>query len=194
MLEAAASFPPCRSNHRALPDWWQRVARSHTASDLGSNYPSLSERCNDADEFQRIFGREVPGSFLVCHARAAEASESPSPSDGRRPRGDRQLRRKSADPLDKRRGVAQEPRLQLIPIEVDRDQELTRVNRRPPKHAQDDSSAVVLNRLTAEERRICEWRRLGFSSRQIARHHRNSVATVDALYRQAMGKIRRLLK
>jgi DNA-directed RNA polymerase specialized sigma24 family protein len=68
------------------------------------------------------------------------------------------------------------------------------VNRRPPEHEQDESFTGALNNLTSEERCVCEWRRLGFSSRQIARHQEKSVAAVNALYRQAVAKIRDLVK
>jgi len=58
---------------------------------------------------------------------------------------------------------------------------------------QGNSFTAAMNQLTPEERCVCEWRRLGFSSRQIARHQGNSAAAVVALYGQATAKIRRLL-
>ncbi len=76
-----------------------------------------------------------------------------------------------------------------------KEQKLNRAKRRQPsEHEEDNSFTTVMNQLTPEERCVCEWRRLGFSSRQIARHQENSVAAVKALYGQAMAKIRRLLK
>lgn len=72
---------------------------------------------------------------------------------------------------------------------------LIRPKRREPREPEQDNSFTrMMNQLTREERCVCEWRRLGFSSRQIARHQGNSVAAVNALYSQATAKIRRLLK
>jgi hypothetical protein len=62
-------------------------------------------------------------------------------------------------------------------------------------HVQGHSFATAMDQLTLEEPCVCEWRRLGCSSRQSARHEWNSAAAVEALYSQATAtaKIRGLL-
>jgi DNA-directed RNA polymerase specialized sigma24 family protein len=76
-----------------------------------------------------------------------------------------------------------------------KEQKLTRAKRgQPREHGQGNPFTTVMNGLTPEEYCVCAWRRLGFSSRQIARHHGNSVAAVKALYSQGKAKIRPLLK
>jgi DNA-directed RNA polymerase specialized sigma24 family protein len=62
-----------------------------------------------------------------------------------------------------------------------------------PEQEQHDSLLEALDQLTPEERCVCEWRRLGFTSPEIARNQRTSVRAVDELYRQALAKIRGLL-
>ena len=54
-----------------------------------------------------------------------------------------------------------------------------------------ESANVILNQLTAEERMVCLWKRLGFSSREIASAQPLSRGTVDTLLRAALAKIRR---
>lgn len=53
------------------------------------------------------------------------------------------------------------------------------------------SLRVVLNQLTPEERLICIWKRLGFSSREIARPRAGTRAAIDRLFNNALAKIRR---
>lgn len=62
------------------------------------------------------------------------------------------------------------------------------------EHEQGSSFTTVINQLTQQERCVCEWRRLGFTSRQVAQCQGNSVSAVESLYSQAIAKIRRLLK
>jgi DNA-directed RNA polymerase specialized sigma24 family protein len=50
----------------------------------------------------------------------------------------------------------------------------------------------VLTSLAPDERVVCVWKVLGFSSREIARHRRSSVAAVDALVWRVKQKIRGL--
>ena len=78
-------------------------------------------------------------------------------------------------------------------MEVQQKEQMHNGSERHQPPEQDNSFTTVLNQLMPEERCVCEWRRLGFSSRQIARYQGNSVAAVNALYSQAMAKIRRLL-
>lgn len=51
----------------------------------------------------------------------------------------------------------------------------------------------VLRKLSREERLVCIWKRAGFSSQEIAKHQRRSVAAVDTLFSRAKQKLRRLL-
>lgn len=51
----------------------------------------------------------------------------------------------------------------------------------------------VLGKLSREERLVCVWKRAGFSSQEIAKHQRRSVAAVDTLFSRAKQKLRRLL-
>jgi len=51
----------------------------------------------------------------------------------------------------------------------------------------------VLNRLTVAQRRICIWKRAGFSSEEIASHLGCTVAAVDTIFSRAKAKLRRLL-
>ena len=61
-----------------------------------------------------------------------------------------------------------------------------------PKHPEDEASlGLTLARLTPEERLICLWKRLGYSSREIARSQTRSTSAIDDLFRAAMAKIRR---
>jgi DNA-directed RNA polymerase specialized sigma24 family protein len=50
----------------------------------------------------------------------------------------------------------------------------------------------VLTSLAPDERVVCVWKLAGFSSREIARHRRSSVAAVDALFWRVKQKIRGL--
>lgn len=52
----------------------------------------------------------------------------------------------------------------------------------------------LLNRLTVDQRRICIWKRAGFSSEEIAIHLGCSAAAVDTIFSRAKAKLRRLLK
>ena len=51
----------------------------------------------------------------------------------------------------------------------------------------------VLGKLSLEERLVCVWKRTGFSSQEIAKHQRRSVAAVDTLFSRAKQKLRRFL-
>jgi len=51
----------------------------------------------------------------------------------------------------------------------------------------------VLGKLSREERLVCLWKRVGFSSQEIAKHQKRSVASVDTLFSRAKRKLRRLL-
>ena len=51
----------------------------------------------------------------------------------------------------------------------------------------------VLGKLSREERLVCVWKRAGFSSQEIAKHQKRSVAAVDTLFSRAKQKLRRLL-
>jgi RNA polymerase sigma factor (sigma-70 family) len=51
----------------------------------------------------------------------------------------------------------------------------------------------VLNKLSDDERRICIWKKAGFSSEEIASHLGRSVAGVDTIFSRAKAKLRRLL-
>jgi len=57
----------------------------------------------------------------------------------------------------------------------------------------EDAVKHVLNQLTTKERLVCVWRRLGFRSRAIANHVALPGVEVEALYRIAVEKIRRLI-
>jgi DNA-directed RNA polymerase specialized sigma24 family protein len=50
----------------------------------------------------------------------------------------------------------------------------------------------VLTSLAPDERVVCVWKLAGFSSREIARHRRSSVAAVDALFWRVKQKLRGL--
>jgi hypothetical protein len=52
----------------------------------------------------------------------------------------------------------------------------------------------VLTSLAPDERVICVWKLAGFSSREIARHRRSSVAAVDALFWRVKQRIRGLYR
>lgn len=52
----------------------------------------------------------------------------------------------------------------------------------------------VLNRLTVAQRRICIWKRAGFSSEEIASQLGCTVGAVDTIFSRAKAKLRRLLK
>jgi RNA polymerase sigma factor (sigma-70 family) len=51
----------------------------------------------------------------------------------------------------------------------------------------------ALAQLTPEERFVCLWKKEGYSSQEIARHCRSSVAAVDTLFSRTKQKMRRLL-
>ena len=51
----------------------------------------------------------------------------------------------------------------------------------------------LLEHLTPEERLVCTWKRLGFSSQEIATFRRSSAAAVDTLFSRAKDKIRRIV-
>ena len=53
------------------------------------------------------------------------------------------------------------------------------------------SASFVLKQLTPEERLICLWKRLGYSSREIARSQGRSKGAIDELLHAAFAKIRR---
>ena len=48
----------------------------------------------------------------------------------------------------------------------------------------------LLAHLTADERSVCLWKQLGFSSREIAREQGTTVARVDTLFYRIKRKIR----
>jgi RNA polymerase sigma factor (sigma-70 family) len=52
----------------------------------------------------------------------------------------------------------------------------------------------VLTHLTADERLVCTWKQLGFSSREIAREQGTTVACVDTLFYRIKRKIRNALQ
>jgi DNA-binding CsgD family transcriptional regulator len=54
-----------------------------------------------------------------------------------------------------------------------------------------ESAHATLNQLTPEERMVCLWKRLGFSSREIASAQPLSTGTAGTLLRAALAKIRR---
>lgn len=51
----------------------------------------------------------------------------------------------------------------------------------------------ALDLLSPDERLLCIWKTAGFSSREIAKHQRSSVAAVDVLFYRAKEKIRKAL-
>lgn len=51
----------------------------------------------------------------------------------------------------------------------------------------------VLAKLSDDERRICIWKKAGFSSQEIASHQGRSVAAVDTLFSRAKDKLRKAL-
>lgn len=51
----------------------------------------------------------------------------------------------------------------------------------------------ALDTLSPDERVLCVWKKAGFSSREIARHERCSVAAVDTLFSRVKAKLRRAL-
>ena len=51
----------------------------------------------------------------------------------------------------------------------------------------------LLETLSHEERLVCVWKKAGFSSQEIARHQRRSVASVDTLFSRAKEKLRKVL-
>lgn len=51
----------------------------------------------------------------------------------------------------------------------------------------------LLAQLTADERLICTWKQLGFSSREIAAQKGTSVASVDTLFHRIKRKVRAVL-
>ena len=60
-----------------------------------------------------------------------------------------------------------------------------------PQTDADAVSTVVLSKLTPEERLICIWKRVGYSTREIARAQALPTGAIEALFRAAMAKIRR---
>ena len=51
----------------------------------------------------------------------------------------------------------------------------------------------LLGKLSRKERLVCVWKRAGFSSQEIAKHQKRSVAAVDTLFSRAKQKLRRFL-
>lgn len=51
----------------------------------------------------------------------------------------------------------------------------------------------VLDLLSPEEKRVCIWKKAGFSSQEIAEHQGRSVAAVDTLFSRAKAKLRKAL-
>jgi DNA-directed RNA polymerase specialized sigma24 family protein len=53
--------------------------------------------------------------------------------------------------------------------------------------------AQVLNLVSAEERKVCIWKKCGFSSRQIAWYRGHSTEAVDTMFFRAKQKVRKAL-
>lgn len=53
--------------------------------------------------------------------------------------------------------------------------------------------AEVLAVLSEEEQKVCVWKNMGFSSREIARHRGNSTEAVDTMFFRAKRKVRQAL-
>ena len=51
----------------------------------------------------------------------------------------------------------------------------------------------VLNTLSREEQLVCIWKIAGFSSEQIAQYYGRSPTSIDAVFVQAIRKLRRAL-
>jgi DNA-directed RNA polymerase specialized sigma24 family protein len=51
----------------------------------------------------------------------------------------------------------------------------------------------TLARLSREERLVCIWKRAGFSTGEIASHHRRSVESIEKVFARARRKLRQML-
>lgn len=71
--------------------------------------------------------------------------------------------------------------------------------REPRMSNQSDPSELqhlrkVLGKLSREERLVCIWKRAGFSTSDIAKHHGRSLESVDRIFTRARRKLRELLE
>ena len=137
----------------------------------GSSYPCEIEISSDQTEFVAISPQVVDGKLFVLSVRREPAGPAIAARIDRM--GTRNRRRKTRTLGTPRvRGASRGEAIDAVATAK-------------------ALANFALNRLTPEERLICLWKRLGYSSSEIASAQAQSTSAIDALFRAAMAKLRR---